>query len=165
MVPRSRLAATTLASLNSVIGTHWLIRVELGTVALGVFLLVIGHLGWYREEDTQDDGATMALWVGSLFTAVPLAIGVLFFRYANSLEGLGFVPQHRRAVDRDIAAHHWIRMSHSLDDVGRNWAFGHLHRVPCGSHSDPQPATERFCGDDGCGRKLLCRCRSIEPVP
>ena len=66
--------------INSSISTHWLQRVELAAVLLGIALLVIGHIAWYREGDTPDAGATSALGWGSMLVVAPLACGLVYFR-------------------------------------------------------------------------------------
>ena len=84
-------AATLLASMNSMIDTHWLLRLEIGSIAFGIFLLVIGHIGWYREGDEEDDAATLTLWFGSVLATLPLALGVLYFRLGDtSVAWIGF---------------------------------------------------------------------------
>ena len=65
---------------NQYIDTHWIHRVELATIVFGMTLLSIGHIGWYREGEQQDDNATLSLWFGSLFVTIPLAIGLIFYR-------------------------------------------------------------------------------------
>ena len=70
----------SLAVFNDFMDTHWLHRIELGAVMFGVALLVMGHIGWYREGDTKDEAATVGLWLGSLLVALPLSAGLFFYR-------------------------------------------------------------------------------------
>jgi hypothetical protein len=49
-------------------------------VAAGVGLLAIGHVGWYREDEKQEDMVSFNLGTGVLLVAVPLAIAVLHHR-------------------------------------------------------------------------------------
>jgi hypothetical protein len=55
-------------------------KLEIFCVATGVGLLVIGHLGWYREQERQEDLVTFSLTMGSLLVAAPLAIAVILHR-------------------------------------------------------------------------------------
>ena len=56
---------------------------ELFSVAIGLLLLVIGHLGWYREQDAADDAVSINLLLGSLLAGVPLAIAAYCGRTAT----------------------------------------------------------------------------------
>jgi hypothetical protein len=62
-------------------------KAEIFAIAVGVLLLVVGHIGWYREqaheEVRQSDLVTVALLFGSVLTALPLAIAVLIHRGGN----------------------------------------------------------------------------------
>jgi hypothetical protein len=49
-------------------------------VAAGVVLLLVGHIGWAREGEREDDGVSLALLFGSLLTAAPLTVTVLAYR-------------------------------------------------------------------------------------
>jgi len=49
-------------------------------VVIGLLLLVIGHLGWFREQEQQNDLVSVSLSFGSLLVAVPLTIAVLYYR-------------------------------------------------------------------------------------
>ena len=57
-------------------------KAEAFSVAAGVALLVVGHIGWYREraQKLQDDWVGFALSLGSLLAALPLALAVLIQR-------------------------------------------------------------------------------------
>lgn len=55
-------------------------RLELLCVGLGVLLLIVSHLGWYREQERQSDAVTLGLILGSLLAGLPLAIAVLVHR-------------------------------------------------------------------------------------
>jgi hypothetical protein len=65
-------------------------KLEIACVTIGLLLLVVGHVGWYREQDSQSDPVTMSLFLGSLLVAVPLAYAVLYCRYT----GAGFDTFH-----------------------------------------------------------------------
>ena len=70
----------TVCVINSLINTTFIHKFELGTILVGISLLVIGHISWYREGDKKDQSATDALLVGSLMTTVPLLIGLAAYR-------------------------------------------------------------------------------------
>ncbi len=55
-------------------------KVEIFSVTVGVVLLTVGHIGWYREQDRPDDAVTLCLLLGSLAAGVPLAIATLIDR-------------------------------------------------------------------------------------
>jgi hypothetical protein len=68
------LAVQALSAL-----TPWQ-KAELFAVAAGLALLVIGHLGWYRERERESDLVSFGLGLGSLLVGVPLVIAVLYHR-------------------------------------------------------------------------------------
>ena len=55
-------------------------KVEAFCTAVGTLLLVISHLGWYREQDRESDLVSLGLVVGSLMVGIPLAIATLVDR-------------------------------------------------------------------------------------
>ena len=55
-------------------------KLEIFSIAAGIALLVIGHIGWHREGDGQDDLVTFSLLCGSLLVGLPLTIAVLIHR-------------------------------------------------------------------------------------
>ena len=68
--------ALTLLGLHQLINLNGWQQVELFSVIVGLLLLGVGHLGWYREQgrETDSDLVSTSLFFGSLLTAVPLAI-------------------------------------------------------------------------------------------
>jgi hypothetical protein len=69
-------------------------KLEIFSVSVGLLLLVAGHIGWYREQDRQNDLASVALFLGSLLVGVPLAIATLIDRSRDHfifLNELGFL--------------------------------------------------------------------------
>ena len=44
-------------------------------------LLVIGHMGWYREQDRESDVVSTSLMIGALLATCPLAIATWYDRY------------------------------------------------------------------------------------
>ena len=61
-------------------------RGELCSILGGVFLLGLGHLAWSREGEQRDDAASVSLLLGSLLVAVPLAIGLLVYRFGIAVD-------------------------------------------------------------------------------
>jgi hypothetical protein len=65
-------------------------KLEIFSVAVGLLLLIAGHIGWYREQERENDMVSLSLLVGSLLAGVPLAIATLIDRsqdiiYLNEL--------------------------------------------------------------------------------
>jgi len=69
-------------------------ELEIFSVAAGIALLIAGHVGWFREEDSQEDMVSFSLGTGALLVAVPLAIAVLVHRT------------------------HWVPQFSALDELG-----------------------------------------------
>jgi hypothetical protein len=63
-------------------------KMEIFSVAIGLALLVIGHVGWHREQDQQDDLVSFSLLIGSLLVCVPLAIAVVLHRIRPDFSAL-----------------------------------------------------------------------------
>ena len=62
-------------------------RGEIACLVGGAILVVLGHLAWMREDDTEADAvASLSLVAGSLLIAIPLAIGLVFYRVADNPE-------------------------------------------------------------------------------
>ncbi len=55
-------------------------KVEVFCTAVGTLLLVISHVGWYREQDRESDLVSIGLVVGSLMVGVPLAVATIYDR-------------------------------------------------------------------------------------
>jgi hypothetical protein len=66
--------ALTLLALHKLIDLNPWQQVELFSVIVGLLLLIVGHLGWYREQDRESDLVSMSLLFGALLASVPLAI-------------------------------------------------------------------------------------------
>ena len=59
-------------------------RGEVCSLVAGVALLVLGHLAWTREgEADADTVASVSLITGSLLVAIPLAIGLVSYRFVD----------------------------------------------------------------------------------
>ena len=55
-------------------------KVEIFSVIVGLLLLVVGHVGWYREQERQSDMVTVCLLFGSVLLGAPLAIATIIDR-------------------------------------------------------------------------------------
>src|SRR5271165_4814581 len=58
---------------------------ETMSVAIGLILLAVGYTGWYRDQDRLNDGASAALFFGSLLAGVPLAIAAVVHRFGSEI--------------------------------------------------------------------------------
>lgn len=82
------LGVTVLSQL-----TMWQ-KLEIFSVAVGLLLLVAGHIGWYREQERENDMVSLSLLLGSLLVGVPLAVATLIDRSHDHfivLNELGFL--------------------------------------------------------------------------
>lgn len=73
--------ALTLLALHKLIDLSPWQQVELFSVIVGLLLLIVGHIGWYREQDRENDLVSTSLLFGSLLAVVPLAIATLIDRW------------------------------------------------------------------------------------
>jgi hypothetical protein len=55
-------------------------KMEVFCVSVGLLLLVVGHVGWYRERERENDLVSVSLVFGSLLFGLPLAIATLIDR-------------------------------------------------------------------------------------
>ena len=58
-------------------------KAEVFSIATGLLLLLAGHLGWYREQDSHNGLVSLALFLGSTLACVPLVIAVVIQRATN----------------------------------------------------------------------------------
>jgi hypothetical protein len=68
-------------------------KLEIFSVASGLALLIVGHIGWYREHDRHNDLVGLALFLGSLLAGTPLLIATLVDRWRGQfliLDEMGF---------------------------------------------------------------------------
>jgi hypothetical protein len=74
------LFAVTLHILSHL--TPWQ-QLEIFCIVVGAGLLVLGHIGWYREQtaERQSDLVGFSLVFGSLLMGIPLAIATLYWRF------------------------------------------------------------------------------------
>ena len=63
-------------------------KAEFFSVLLGVILLIAGHIGWNRERERENDLTSIALLIGTLLVAVPLALAVVSYRYAGEFAAI-----------------------------------------------------------------------------
>jgi hypothetical protein len=69
-------------------------KLEIFSVAAGLCLLVVGHIGWFRESEHENDLVSVSLLLGSLLAGLPLAIATLVDRWHDQfliLNELGFL--------------------------------------------------------------------------
>jgi hypothetical protein len=69
---------------------------ELICILVGLGMLIVGHVGWYRETDERfSDTVSLALFFGSVALLVPLAIATVVHRFRfgeiSALDELGLV--------------------------------------------------------------------------
>jgi uncharacterized membrane protein (UPF0136 family) len=55
-------------------------KLEIFSVAVGLLLLIAGHIGWYREQERENDMVSLSLVLGSLLVGIPLAVATLIDR-------------------------------------------------------------------------------------
>lgn len=90
------LAGLTLNNLSDLTGWQ---RFELLVTSAGAFMLVAGHIGWYREGDPKlgefsakpNAIVDLNLWVGSFFATLPCTLSLLSMRLwsdAGAVESL-----------------------------------------------------------------------------
>ena len=73
-------AGLTFVTLNALSQLTLWEKLEVFSIVAGIAMLVIGHVGWHREQDQQSDLATFSLFCGSLLVGLPLVIAVLLHR-------------------------------------------------------------------------------------
>jgi hypothetical protein len=78
------LAVLTLAFLSDLAFEQ---KLEIVVVVAGVALLAVGHAGWYRETDQENDTVTTTLILGSIMVALPLLITVIGLRLKREQTG------------------------------------------------------------------------------
>jgi hypothetical protein len=69
-------------------------KLEVFCVVVGLVLVGLGHYGWYREQDRQNDLVSLALVMGGLAVALPLCLAVLIHRstaHFSTLNELGLL--------------------------------------------------------------------------
>jgi hypothetical protein len=58
-------------------------KLEIFAVASGLALLAIGHVGWYRERDHEEDLVSFSLVLGSVLAGLPLLIATCIDRWSD----------------------------------------------------------------------------------
>jgi len=82
------LGLTVLSQLNL-----WQ-KLEIFSVTVGLLFLIVGHIGWYREQEQKNDLVSLSLLLGSLLVGIPLATATLIDRSRDHfivLNELGFL--------------------------------------------------------------------------
>lgn len=73
-------AIVTMISLHQMLDLSLIHRYELLSIISGIGLLILGHSQWSRETDDRASEVTVSLYLGSILTALPLAIGLILER-------------------------------------------------------------------------------------
>jgi hypothetical protein len=60
-------------------------KLEIASVVIGLGLLVVGHIGWFREQDRQSELVSFCLLLGSVLVAMPLTTAVVYYRSTKDL--------------------------------------------------------------------------------
>jgi hypothetical protein len=55
-------------------------KLQIFSMVVGILLLAVGHIGWYREVERQQDMVSTSLFLGSILVVVPLVIAVGLYR-------------------------------------------------------------------------------------
>ncbi|MFN4260992.1 MAG: hypothetical protein ACK4RK_16990 [Gemmataceae bacterium] len=87
-------AALTYLGITIISKLTPLQKLEIFSVTVGLLLLVVGHIGWYREHERESDLVSLSLLLGSLLVGVPLAVATLIDRSRDHfivLNELGFL--------------------------------------------------------------------------
>jgi hypothetical protein len=69
-------------------------KLEIFSVVVGLALLAASHIGWYREQERENDLVSIGLFLGSLLVGIPLAVATCIDRSRNDflvLNELGFL--------------------------------------------------------------------------
>ena len=74
-------------------------KLELVCLVIGAALLIACHVGWYREQEHENDLVSFGLFLGSILFGVPLTYAVLYCRF-------------------DVATSNNFDTFHTLNEVG-----------------------------------------------
>ena len=76
------LASFDLHLLNKLIQLKGWQKFEIFCVLTGLLILAVSHVKLFKEEpEKQEELVSLGLWMGSLFTVVPLLIAMIHFRF------------------------------------------------------------------------------------
>lgn len=92
------LSLTMIVTINGLMDMSMERRFELISLMAGTVLLTMGHIAWAREEEDRDGMATTGFTLGSLLVVVPLAIGLVSERLADTAMFSGWGLFHEVAV-------------------------------------------------------------------
>jgi hypothetical protein len=73
-------AAMTLLAVHQLIALSAWQQIELFAVLTGLLLLILGHVGWHREHERENDMVSTSLMFGALLASVPLAVATWYDR-------------------------------------------------------------------------------------
>ena len=91
-------ALVTLLAINTLSPFTMLQKSELMLTLGGLAMLGFGYRGWYRESGKQDELVSFNLAFGSIFSAVPIVMGMLHHRFWDATQGWGWVMLHEIGV-------------------------------------------------------------------
>jgi hypothetical protein len=74
-------AAITLLAVHQLIDLGPWQQIELFAVLTGLLLLVVGHVGWHREQERESDMVSTSLFFGALLASFPLAVATWHDRF------------------------------------------------------------------------------------
>ena len=83
-------AALVVLVLVTLGGLEWYKKLEIVTLAIGVLLLGVGYVGWYREQEQNNDLVSVSLLLGSLLVAATFSIAVVSGRWSQHFD----TPEH-----------------------------------------------------------------------
>lgn len=92
------IVATLGFTVDGLVNVSWYHRVELASLLGGTALLVLGYVAWSREGESRDGMATSGLTLGSLATVIPLAVGLVCCRLADTGVMTGWRQFHEVAA-------------------------------------------------------------------
>ena len=75
------LAGLIFLMLNVLVELGRWQKLEIFCVAAGVAVLIASDLGMVREKEQRSDLVSFGLWLGSLLTALPLFIALIYYRF------------------------------------------------------------------------------------
>ena len=85
------LIAIDLQAISALIKLSPWQKFEIFCVIAGVLILIVSHIGRFREHPEQsdvkdappEDGTTLGLWFGSFLTVVPLFVAFVYHRFVK----------------------------------------------------------------------------------
>jgi hypothetical protein len=62
-------------------------KVEIFCLAVGLAMVIAAHIGWYREQDSDNELVSAGLWLGGLLVVLPMTFDVLSHRGSGLFTG------------------------------------------------------------------------------